>query len=174
MKERQSIRGEGNEAEERFLRLVPGSQRSEQAKSGDVTVAIDGDRVCFVEIKENKKGPTINQVRAIKYITCAVWSPQDPNGWYVLPPDYLVRVAAGKSRGQHNEVAFECMNLSTNAIDREYFCTDDQLADRVRKAIQQGAAHPELADAMRRLDADLQALKARYVAEVAKATTKPR
>jgi hypothetical protein len=172
MKERQSIRGEGNDAEERFLRHVPNSQRSEHAKSGDVTVAVDGERGCFVEIKENKKGSTINQVRAIKYITCAVWSPKEPDGWYVLPPDYLVRVAAGKPRGQHNEIAFECMNLNTNAIERKYFCTDKQLAGRVANAIRQGAAHPELADAMRRLDADLQALKARYVAEVAKLSAK--
>lgn len=114
MAQRQAIRGEGNAAEKRFFELVPGSLACRNAKEGDAIVPIDGANY-FVEVKECHaelgKGGTINQVRAIKFITCVVWAPNH-DCWYVISPDQLVQIAAGKSRGQHTEIAFECMNLS--------------------------------------------------------------
>ena len=53
-----------------------------------------------------KKGSVVNQVRPIKYITLAVDVPKR-KCWYVVPPNDLVIMAAGKrGRGQHTEIPF--------------------------------------------------------------------
>lgn len=118
MAKRQAIRLEGQGAEAAFLKLVPGSRPSTNAKLGDVLVVVDGAEH-FVEIKECHANygvsGTINQVRAIKFITCVIWAPSR-DCWYVLSPDQLVLLASTKSRGQHTEIPFECMNLSLDSI----------------------------------------------------------
>jgi hypothetical protein len=145
MAEQSSIRNEGEGAKEAFLQFVPGSRASDNAKRGNVLVAVDGEEH-YVQIREchyseGKGGDTINQVRPIKFITCVVWAP-NLNRWYVLAPDQLVRLAASKNRGHHNEIPFECMQFSLRSLSAEYHITssDSELAAKVQTAIRRGAA----------------------------------
>ncbi len=72
---RQTIRGEGERAVERFINLVDGAKVSDNARLGDVIVPVDG-KESYVELKECHaelgSGGTINQVRPIKYICCVI------------------------------------------------------------------------------------------------------
>lgn len=63
--ERQTIRGEGEEAVERFIKLVDGAKVSDNARLGDVIVPVDG-RESYVELKPGLGGgdePTIGELR---------------------------------------------------------------------------------------------------------------
>jgi hypothetical protein len=76
---RQAIRNEGQKAESLFLDLVSTARHSDAARRGDAIVEVDGSDY-YVELKECHASPgrggTINQVRAIKYITCVIWAPE--------------------------------------------------------------------------------------------------
>lgn len=170
MAKRQAIRLEGQGAESAFLRLVPGSRSSGDARLGDVIVSVDhADH--HVEVKECHAeagaGGTINQVRAIKFITCVVWAPK-PRCWYILSPDQLVRLAATKSRGQHTEIPFESMNFTLGTLSEEFHskATDAELAVKVLAAIRRGSVSANLKALMQSLLNEIVAVKTRYIEEV--------
>lgn len=168
MGERQAIRGEGDRAEQEFLRLVPESRASADAKLGDVVVQIGGQPY-HVEVKQcQSKGGTINQVRALKYITCVIWAPERNPCWYVLSPDQLVQLAATKQRGQHNEIPFECMNFTLNSLPAHLHtrATDEELLTAVCHAVGRGIEAADLLNAMQRLRADIDGLRQQYLTEV--------
>jgi hypothetical protein len=176
MAKRQAIRLQGEGAEDAFLKLVPGSRKSPNAKSGDVVVPLDGSEH-FVEVKEchaeARKGGTINQVRAIKYITCVVWAPNQ-GCWYVVAPDQLVRFAANKTRGQHTEIPFESMNFNLASIGPTLHtkANNQELATAVHTAIRRGLASPKLGELMISLLDEIVALKRRYIDAVHKIDSK--
>lgn len=164
MARRQSIRNEGEGAEFRFLQFVSGARASESASAGDAVVDVEG-LPSYVEVKQCDS-KTINQVRPVKYIPCVVWlTSRDPAMWLVFSPDDLLRIAASKKRGQHTELAFECMNISvTNSLlDHPGLCvSDSQLDLAVRNAIRRGRAarlHMEATELLRR---ELRALAERF------------
>jgi len=165
---RQAIRNEGNQAENKFVELVNGASISEVAALGDVIVSVDGVEH-YVEIKQcGTRSGTINQVRAIKYIPRVVWASLREK-WYILPPNRLVRVAAGKERGQHTEIPFECMNLGmpVNAgIPHAMVCEDHELSAGIREAILEGERLPECRERMRLLLQDICELRERCVSDI--------
>jgi hypothetical protein len=170
MAERQAIRLEGKAAESAFRKLVRDSRASDEAKRGDVIVPVDGvDH--YVEVKECHApagaGGTINQVRAIKFITCVVWAPNH-GCWYVLSPDQLVRLAATKSRGQHTEIPFESMNFTLASLGSQFHskATDATLDLEVRAAIRRGQAAGELGRLMTSLLGEIRQLRERWIEKV--------
>ena len=169
MASRAAIRNEGNEAEERFLKLVADARTGDQAKKGDAIVTVDGAD-SYVEIKQcQSSGGTINQVRAIKYIPCVIWAPSF-GGWFILSPDQLVELALHKKRGQHTEISFECINFGLRSIPESLHttCKDEKLSEMVHMAIRRGRRHPRLQMAMRDLLKDIQSLKQNYINQVSK------
>ncbi len=163
---RQAIRREGDKAEAVFLKLVNRARSSDKSKRGDVIVPVDG-KDFYVEIKEchaepNKAG-TINQVRPIKYICCAIWAPEH-GCWYVLSPDQLVRYAAEKSRGHHNEIPFECMNFSLRSLGEEYHtkCKGKDLETVVVEAVRRGEKHAMLRGIMNDTLREIRAISEKY------------
>ena len=168
MDERASIRNQGNDAESRFVELVKDSRLSDSSKSGDAIVTLDGVDL-YVEIKEchaNKgKAGTINQVRAIKYIPCVIMAPNH-ECWYVISPDQLVQIAAGKSRGQHSEIPFECMNFSLNLPDHlRTKCNDAGLSDAVHESLRRGQEVTAARHLMTELLEQIQCLRQTYQAK---------
>lgn len=176
MSKRQTIRGEGDNAEKRFLQLVDGSKKSTIQKRGDVIVVVDGAE-SYVEVKEchaglDKSGSaTINQVRAIKYIPCVIWAAARDR-WYVLSPDSLVRLAAEKNRGQHTEIPFESMNFSLDSVDDGFhvIASDATLKAEVEDAVRRGRKASHLQELMSDLQSELVALKSRFI-ELVKASS---
>lgn len=170
MARRAAIRLEGQDAERRFLELVPGSRDSDHARRGDAIVNVDGVD-SYVEIKECHAAATasgtINQVRAIKYICCIVWAPNH-GCWYVISPDQLVGVAATKPRGQHTDIPFESMNFGLRSLpdDLHTKCSDADLGDVVREAIRRGRRRTDIRELMERMLGDIVALRERYREEV--------
>ncbi len=145
------------------MNLVKHTRKPEKQKDGDCLVVVD-DNVVAVEIKEchasAEKSGTLNQIRPIKYIPCVVYAPER-GCWYVVPAHELVKLAAKKSRGQHNEIPFECCNLSLNSLE-EFRCTDDELDGRVRQAIRSSQDAVVLRDAMVELKKELAQINARF------------
>lgn len=170
MAERQAIRLEGKAAESAFRRLVRDSRASDEAKRGDVIVPVDG-KDHYVEVKECHApagaGGTINQVRAIKFITCVVWAPNH-RCWYILSPDQLVRLAATKSRGQHTEIPFESMNFTLASLGSQSHAkaTDDTLDCEVRAAIRRGLAAGGLRKLMESLLKEIHQVRERWIEKV--------
>lgn len=170
MAKRAAIRNEGQEAETRFIRLVAQSRPSDIAKAGDAVVNVDGHDA-YVEIKECHAKPgktgTINQVRAIKYITCVIWAPEH-RCWYVISADQLVGVAATKTRGQHTEIPFESMNFGLHSLPNSLHakCNDDTLSETVHAAVRRSRRHQQIQDAMSELLREIEELKTRYIGQV--------
>ena len=158
-----AIRNEGNKAEQRFLDLVEDSRKSDEAKSGDAIVRVDGTDE-YVEIKKCSTS-TVNQIRAIKYICCAVWA-SDSDCWCVIPPHELVELAANKNRGQHNEIAFECMNLGLSNLLKKYRTSNNNLSSAIHEAIRKGREFNQLPSAMNGLLRDIRELKKKHVDKV--------
>ena len=126
---------------------------------------VDGQEY-HVEIKEShalpgRSGP-INQIRPIKYITLVVYAPRR-ECWYVVPPNDLVYLAAQKSRGQHTEIPFECMNLTIRQLDDQGFkCIDADLPARVFEAVRKGKRDAETRKTMTNLFSAIKALRQEY------------
>ncbi len=173
MAKRQAIRHEGDHALQAFLRLVPGSRESDNAKLGDAIVKADGAEY-YVEVKECHasagEAGTINQVRPIKFIPCVVWAPNQQS-WYILSPDQLVLLAATKKRGQHTEIPFESMNFTLSSLPAEYHskASDDELGAKVVAAIRRGIGAENMKDLMQSLMADIVAIKMKYIEAVRRA-----
>lgn len=141
--ERQAIRNEGEGAEAEFLRLVTGARKSDSAKHGDAIVKVDG-RDGYVEVKFVTSN-TINQVRAIKFIPVAIYSPQLTLPWAVLPAAEVVRLVFEKNRGQHTELALESANLSVSGLPTRFRFAGDGLSQAVHEAVRSARRYPELA-----------------------------
>lgn len=163
------ISNQGRDAEALFLGLVNSSRKARDAASGDAVVSVDGVDIA-IEIKKcdsvNGLSGTINQVRAIKFIPMVVYNPS-VNLWYVVPATELVRVAAGKSRGQHTEIPFESMNMSLRQIVR-WRCTPADLDATVRSAIRFDRENRILGVAMVAMLADIKRACERHRSEVAR------
>ncbi len=130
---RQTIRHAGDNAKHQFRQMVTNVRRSNDFSAGDTEVNIDGDWF-HVDVKDCRSS-SVNQVRAIRYQTLAIYN---DGVWYVIPPQEVVRLVSQKSRGQHNEIPFECANISLSQIQSVYRCSDSQLAERVYAAIRMG------------------------------------
>ncbi len=173
MTKRQAIRREGEGAEQAFLRLVPSSRGTDDARRGDVIVTVDGiDH--YVEVKECHasvgQGGTVNQVRPIKFIACVIWAPNQ-GCWYILSPDQLVLLAATKKRGQHTEIPFECMNFTLGSLPEHLHsrASDAELGVTVLAAIRRGAKAEKMSGLMSALLRDIRAIKNKYIEAVCQA-----
>lgn len=157
----------GREAEKLFERLVPFALPSSTPSRGDVRVVVD-ETVHYVEVKTCRVAVsgTINQARAIKYLTIAVHAPTRRVPWIVLPAHVVLRRVAVRARGQHSEVAFENSTLTLAAWVDAFACTEQELPDRVAEAIRAAAKFPELKRSMDLLLYDLKRLSYRTRDEV--------
>lgn len=157
----------GREAEELFTQLVACTLPSKVPSRGDVRVVVD-DAVHYVEVKTcgAAAGGNVNQVRAIKYLTLAVYTPQRALPWLVLPANVVVARVAERARGQHSEVAFENATVALGAWATGYACSPVELSDRVVQAIHEAERYPELRRSMALLLYDLKRLGYRARDEV--------
>lgn len=130
------ISGSGADAEAQFL-LLTGASPTTQAALGDAI--LDGH---YVEVKK-ASSPTLNQVRAVKYITLVAYAAR-ADRWYVVPASDVVRLCAQKTRGQHTENPFESATLNLNHLETFAVSDPAELAERVRAAISMAAEYPEL------------------------------
>ena len=140
------ISNAGESAEGTFRRLT-GATKTSSAALGDAD--LEG---FLVEVKK-ASSMTLNQVRAVKYITLvALYTPT--NTWFVVPPHEVVRLVAAKGRGQHTENPFESATLSISKLN-EYKVEDiGSLPDIVKSAAKRGDEHPELKRAMVKIRED--------------------
>lgn len=155
-----SISREGDASERLFQRIVShATVPSEGAAYGDVRMVV-GNSVHYIEIKKcgSKKGGTLNQVRAIKYIPLVVHLPNQTPHWMVIPPNVLVERMAKRPRGQHTEIALESAAISVNASLDPYRCDESELEARVVAAIKEGQANVELSRVMKELKRDIRRL----------------
>ncbi len=141
----------GERAEATFRQLTGATKPVERAL---------GDAILhghYIEVKK-ASSTTLNQVRAVKYITLVAYS-TEREIWYVVPASEVVRQCAGKPRGQHTEIPFESATLSINTLSK--FEVDPD-ADDVGKAITAAVAdavveadrYPELRSLMEKVLAD--------------------
>lgn len=140
MTETFGISGGGRSAEEEFIRLT-GAHRPARAAQGDCV--LEGTPI---EIKR-ATSTTLNQVRAVKFIPLVVYYvPADT--WYVVPASRVVALVSRKARGQHTENPFESATLSIRQLDAYRISDRSLLKEYAIRAIQDGAQHAALRDAM--------------------------
>lgn len=130
----------GASAEDVFIALT-GATKAERAALGDAL--LDG---AYVEVKA-ASSTTLNQVRAVKYITLVAYSTPFET-WYVVPAHDVVRLVTGKKRGQHTENPYESATLSLAHLGQYRVADVSEIGDAVRCAIAESARHPELKEAM--------------------------
>ncbi len=156
------ITKDGRAAEKRFLALVPGARSVQDKRQGDAAIDLDGQER-FVEVKKcgaalGKTG-TINQVRPIKFIPCVVWMSARSH-WIIIPPRALLLRAAAKNRGQHTELAAECMTESIPATPPYptswIIANDNMLQVRLEEVLSAAGARPAACTV---LDTGLQELR---------------
>ena len=152
---RDGISGLGRSTEQ-FFRDITGAGKPRKASLGDADF---GDER-YVEVKKASAG-TINQVRALKYITLVVYSPPKDE-WFVVPACDVVRLVAGKRRGQHCENPFECAALSTAKL-ADFKVDPTGLRDATLGAIAKSEAHPDLRDAMHTIHMECRQLADRSI-----------
>jgi hypothetical protein len=99
-----------------------------------------------IEIKQASSN-TLNQVRAVKYITLVVYyTPTEE--WYVVPAHVVVAAVSVKSRGQHTENPFESSTLSVGNLHSYKLDDSSQLRQATLDAIAKSAEFPALKEAM--------------------------
>lgn len=149
-----TISDQGKNAEKLFKESVSVAVRGEKSKKGDLRVVI-GENVHYVEVKStaSRKGQ-INQVRPIKYLILAIYSPARDKPWVVVPPHKVVEMATQKSRGQHCENPLECAQFSLGDWADEFSCTPDELENEVIKAIKSGEEKKEVKKLLEELKND--------------------
>lgn len=150
MSETFGISGGGRSAEERFRELT-GAQPSPSAAKGDAV--LEGHAI---EVKRATAN-TLNQVRAVKYITLVAYHVPSAT-WYVVPAHAVVAKVCTKARGQHTENPFESATLSISNLGEFRIASEADLADATRHAIAESNRYPELRDAMERVLAESKAL----------------
>jgi hypothetical protein len=156
----------GDSAEQLFDKLVTSSRKTDNSAKGDRIVTVDGEDY-YVEIKKcgallSKRG-TINQIRPIKYIPLVIWA-SGRSCWFIFSPEKLIEIALEKKRGQHNEVSFECINLTLRVHNNgltEFKCLDQELQDRLYNCIRNSKSSSKsnaYRDRMAILKTELQAI----------------
>lgn len=135
------ISNTGAAVEVEFRRLT-GAVEAERAAYGDAIV--EGH---YVEIKK-ASSMTLNQVRAVKYITLVVYSAAERQ-WFVVPANEIVRQCSQKKRGQHTENPFESSTMSVRNLGQFVVDNPLDLKDRVLAAVEEAEAYPELNDLMK-------------------------
>jgi len=148
----------GADAEEVFLQLT-GATKAPKAALGDAV--LDGH---FVEVKKASSS-TLNQVRAVKYITLVAYSSTEDR-WYVIPASVIVRQCAQKRRGQHTENPFESATLSLRNLTAYALADPSGMRAAVLSAVDEARKHPALRDVMDRVLGESRALAARSVEDV--------
>lgn len=142
MEETYGISHGGRSAEEEFIRLT-GATPAPTASVGDVLL-----EDFPVEIKRATK-PTLNQVRAVKYIPLVAYS-VPKQAWYVIPAHVVVALVSRKTRGQHSEIPFESATLNLNALGLYRLSSGAELRMATLAAIEQSSEYPTLKEAMSR------------------------
>lgn len=148
----------GVDAEATFRRLT-GASDTETAALGDAV--LDGH---YIEVKQ-ATSLTLNQVRAVKYITLVAFSVPHKR-WYVIPANEIVRQCATKKRGQHTENPFESATLSLGNLAAYALADPKELNDAVRDAIAEAQRYPVLKKLMDDVLRDSKALAEASVADV--------
>lgn len=160
MSAQKGISRSGDSAEELFRRLT-GATKAPAAAVGDAVLCDH-----HIEVKK-ASSKTLNQVRAVKYITLVAYH-VDEDRWYVVPANEIVRQCATKVRGQHTENPFESATLSLANLAAWAVADPTQLRERVCAAIKEAAKHPELKTLMERVLQESRDLAARSVADAQK------
>lgn len=132
------------ENEELEFRLLTGAQPTKKSSLGDAV--FEGE---FVEIKK-ASSDTINQVRAVKFITLAIKNSKQ-DCWYVVPAHQVVNLVSKKKRGQHTENPFESSTLSLKKLEDWRVPIKSDLASHVRDAIQESRNFQILEVAMKKI-----------------------
>ena len=126
----------GRSTEEKF-RLLTGATKAARAALGDAV--LDGHSI---EVKRATSN-TLNQVRAVKYITLVAF--HEPTiSWYVVPAHNVVIMVSNKSRGQHTENPFESATLSLGNLGKFRVPDENRLRHHVLAAIAESAKYPAL------------------------------
>lgn len=130
----------GRDAERLFCKHT-GAELCATPALGDAL--LDGH---YVEIKK-ADGNTINQVRAVKYITLVVHRPE-LDSWFVVPANEIVRLVSRKTRGQHSENPFESATLSTRDLADYRVPSVSDLRAATLAAITRSEVRQDVRDAM--------------------------
>lgn len=156
--ERAGITSSGADAEATFRRLT-GAVRAERAALGDAV--LDGHHV---EVKQ-ASSVTLNQVRAVKYITLVAYFVPDDR-WFVIPANEIVTQCAAKRRGQHTENPFESATLSLRNLSAFVLADPARLKDAVVERIAEAERYPRLKVLMDEVLLESRRLAERSVADV--------
>ena len=130
----------GNKAEDLF-RSLTSSQKPTDAVLGDAV-----KNGIYAEVKK-VSGDTLNQVRAVKYITLVAYD-ADRDNWYVVPACDVVALIAVKERGQHTENPFESATLSLRHLG-PYKVASADLSSSWAAAVQKSDGKPLLKQKMK-------------------------
>jgi hypothetical protein len=68
-------------------------------------------------------------------------------------------MASAHNRRHHNEIPYECMNLSLNSKLDKYKVSNEQLSEAIKNAIPQGEKYPNLKNIMLWLLSPIRELK---------------
>ena len=130
----------GRSAEDLFISLT-GAERVAKAALGDAV--LEGRHI---EIKRASSS-TLNQVRAVKYLTLVVHH-SPTNSWYVVPAHVVVLLVSRRLRGQHTENPFESATINLSRLSAYRLDDATQLRDRTLAAIEESDKYPELRELM--------------------------
>lgn len=151
------ISNTGNQVETEFRRLT-GATRSNRAADGDAVV--DGWNV---EVKKASSN-TLNQVRAVKFIPLVAKDTRDGQ-WYVISAPNVVKLVAGKERGQHTENPFESATLNIQNLS-QFQVKESDLLNAVRNAIREANDAPALHALMKEILAESKKLASESLVRV--------
>lgn len=156
-----SIARAGDAAVSRFLRLVPNARPADTVRTGDVDLT--GPRAVEIKLTHAVNGGTINQVRAVRFLPCAVWTPHQGK-WLVFSADEIVLLASEKVRGQHTDNPFESCSINLASVDSRRYetATDEVLPAAIARALTRGDSRTDLRRAMERLADEVSAVSEHY------------
>lgn len=154
------ISASGRSTEEKFL-LLTGAKKATKAALGDAV--LEGHSI---EVKR-ATSYTLNQVRAVKYITLVAFH-EPTTTWFVVPAHQVVIFVSAKSRGQHTENPFESATLNLGNLARFKVADENKLREAVLAAIAESAKYPQLRDEMYRVLARSKELAAESIDTVRK------
>jgi hypothetical protein len=147
----------GNKAEDLF-RALTSSQKPTDAVLGDAV-----KNGIYAEVKK-VSGDTLNQVRALKYITLVAYD-ADRDNWYVVPACDVVALIAVKERGQHTENPFESATLSLRHLG-PYKVASTDLSTSWAAAVQKSDGKPLLKQKMKDVLKECKDLSTKHKNEV--------
>jgi len=152
---RASIHNSGQGAVDELVALIkaqghgaakgPRSGKNAAIKPDVLFGHVDG-RAIPLEVKQASS--SVPQLRPVAYkVTVVRARPGVVRGWYVIPPDDLMRMAANHP-GQHCVNSFECMNPGAPSQDwNRWHCEDREVVKRIIDAYEQGEVSPLKAQA---------------------------